>query len=715
LGRAGFCLASIVPRRFNLQAFLRTQNLAMRGTMRPLKITFVLSLLLLAFLSLSLAQSGAPAAQPQTGHVSFTADMLDKNIDPCTDFYGYACSKWQAQNPIPGDHPSWGRFNELEERGEQTVRGILEKYSANDSKRSPVEQKIGDYYQSCIDEAAIEAADTRPLADEFKAIDGLKSKSGLAKELIRLHRQAVGAVFSFTSDQDFKDATQTIAEADQGGMALPDRDYYVKDDPKSAELRKQYVEHVQKMFELLGDAPTKAAAEAKAVMDIESGLAKGALDRVSRRDPNKVYHKLEAKDLAALSPDFNWNVYLTGIGAPATQVVNVTEPEFFKQMDTVLKTASLDDWKTYLRWQVVHGNAALLPTKFVNENFNFFSKTLAGTKELSPRWKRCVRYTNGDLGEAVGEKYVELTFGAEGKERTLKMVQALEKALGEDIQSLSWMSPETKKQALVKLQAISNRIGYPDKWRDYSSLKIARGDALGNSLRANEFEFQRQLNKIGKPVDKNDWPYPPSTVNASYNPQLNNITFPAGILQPPFYDNQADDAMNFGGIGAVIGHELTHGFDDEGSQFDAQGNLRNWWTEQDKKEFDQRTKCVSDEYSNFVAIDDLKVNGPLTLGENVADNGGMRVAYMALLSTLAGKQPAAIDGLTPQKRFFLGWANGWCQNRTDALSRMLVTVDPHSPGRWRVNGVVSNMPEFQEAYHCKPNAAMVRQNACRVW
>ena len=684
--------------------------------MRFLKITsLVLALLLLAFLSLSLAQSGAPPVPPQTGHVSFTADMLDKNIDPCTDFYGYACSKWQAQNPIPGDHSSWRRFNELEERGEQTVRGILEKYSANDSKRNPVEQKIGDYYQSCMDEAAIEAAGTRPLADEFKAIEGLNSKADLAKELVRLHRQAVGAVFTFTSDQDFKDATQTIAEADQGGMSLPDRDYYVKDDAKSVELRKQYVDHVQKMFELLGDAPAKATAEAKSVMDIETGLAKGALDRVSRRDPNKVYHKLEAKDLAALSPDFNWNVYLTGIGAPATQVVNVTEPEFFKQMDSVVKTASLDDWKTYLRWHVVHGNAALLPTKFVNENFNFFSKTLAGTKELSPRWKRCVRYTNGDLGEAVGQKYVELTFGAEGKDRTLKMVQALEKALGEDIQSLSWMSPETKKQAVVKLQAISNRIGYPDKWRDYSSLKIARGDALGNSLRANEFEFQRQLNKIGKPVDKNDWPYPPSTVNASYNPQLNNITFPAGILQPPFYDNQVDDAMNFGGIGAVIGHELTHGFDDEGSQFDAQGNLRNWWTEQDKKEFDQRTKCVSDEYSNFTAIDDLKVNGPLTLGENVADNGGMRIAYMALLSTLAGKQPAAVDGLTPQQRFFLGWANGWCQNRTEALSRMLVTVDPHSPGKWRVNGAVSNMPEFQEAYHCKPNAAMVRQNACRVW
>src|SRR2546429_2370913 len=625
----------------------------MRGTMRFLKITsLVLPLLLLAFLSLSLAQSGAPAAQPQTGHVSFTADMLDKNIDPCTDFYGYACSKWQAQNPIPGDHPSWGRFNELEERGEQTVRGILEKYAANDSTRSPVEQKIGDYYQSCIDEAAIEAAGTQPLADEFKAIDGLGSKADLAKELVRLHRQAVGAAFTFTSDQDFKDATQTIAEADQGGMALPDRDYYVKDDPKSVELRKQYVDHVQKMFELLGDSPTKSAAEAKSVMDIETGLAKGALDRVSRRDPNKVYHKLEAKDLAALSPDFNWNVYLTGIGAPATQVVNVTEPDFFKQMDTVLKTASLDDWKTYLRWHVVHGNAALLPAKFVNENFNFFSKTLAGTKELSPRWKRCVRYTNGDLGEAVGQKYVELTFGAEGKDRTLKMVQALERALGEDIQSLSWMSPENKKQALVKLAAISNRIGYPDKWRDYSSLKIARGDALGNSLRANEFEFQRQLNKIGKPVEKNDWPYPPSTINASYNPLQNNITFPAGILQPPFYDNQADDAMNFGGIGAVIGHELTHGFDDQGSKFDANGNLRNWWGDQDHKDFDQRTSCVADEYSGYTAVDDLKVNGRLTLGENTADNGGMRIALMALMNSLAGKESPPIDGLTTQQRFF---------------------------------------------------------------
>ncbi len=679
--------------------------------MRFLKITWFL----LLSAGLGLAQSAAPTGQPKNQNVRFTADMLDKNIDPCADFYTFACSKWQAGNPIPSDHPEWGRFNELEERGEHIVRSILEKYSASDPKRSAAEQKIGDYYQSCMDESAIESAGTSPLENELKTIAALRSKQELAKEVIRLHRKGAGVLFNFSSDQDFKDATQVIAEADQGGMALPDRDYYLKDDPKSVQLRKQYVEHVQRMFQLLGDSSEKAAAQAKTVMDLETGLAKGALDRVSRRDPSKVYHKMTAKELAALSPDFGWNLYLEGIGAPATQVLNVTEPEFFKQMDNLLKTATLDDWKTYLRWQVVHANAALLPAKFVNENFDFFNKTLAGTKELSPRWKRCVRYTNGDLGEAVGQKYVELTFGAEGKERTLKMVQALEKALGEDIDNLPWMGPETKKQARVKLAAITNRIGYPDKWRDYSSLKIARGDALGNSLRANEFEFQRQLNKIAKPVDKNDWPYPPSTVDASYNPQLNNITFPAGILQPPFYDNQADDAMNFGGIGAVIGHELTHGFDDEGSQFDAQGNLRDWWTGQDKKEFEQRTQCVADQYSGYTAVDDLKLNGKLTLGENVADNGGMRIAYMALLSTLAGKEPAPVDGLTAEQRFFLGWANVWCDNRTDELSRMRVTVDPHSPGKWRVNGVASNMPEFRDAFHCKADAPMVRHNACRVW
>ena len=676
----------------------------------------VLRLALIILLCTVLAQAQSPAAtDAPKGEVRFTADMLDKTVDPCVDFYAYACNKWKAQNPVPSDRPEWGRFDELQERGEFIVRDILRNYSADEPQRSANEQKIGDYYESCMDESAIESAGMHPLAGELQAINNLNSKQDLANEAVRLQRKGVGVLFNFGSDQDFKDATQVIAEADQGGMALPDRDYYLKTDAKSVELRQQYLQHVQKMFELAGDTPAKAAAEAKVVMKIETSLAKGALDLTSRRDPNNVYHKMSAKELASLSPHFDWNVYLTGIGAPSAESLNVTEPAFFKRMSKVVKSEPLADWKTYLRWHVITASSPMLPAKFVNENFNFFDKTLAGTKELPPRWKRCVRFASGDLGEAIGQKYVDLTFGSDGKERTLKMVRALEKSLGDDIDSLTWMSPETKKQAQVKLAAIGNRIGYPDKWRDYGAFQVVRGDALGNSLRANEFEFQRQLNKIGKPVDKNDWPYPPMTVNATYNAQLNNITFPAGILQPPFYDKQADDAINFGGMGAVIGHELTHGFDDQGSQFDAQGNLRNWWTDLDKKEFDARTKCVADQYSSYPAVAELKINGKLTLGENVADNGGLRISYMALVGAMADTQSAPIDGLTAQQRFFLGWANVWCQNRTDEFARMLATMDPHSPGDWRVNGAVGNMPEFKEAFHCKADAPMMRQNACRVW
>ncbi len=674
-----------------------------------------LKLLAVCVLLMPALRAQTAPAPKKSGEVRFSADMLDQSIDPCNDFYAYACSKWQAQNPVPADRPAWGRFNELQERGEYIVRDILEKAAAKTAGRSASEQKIGDYYASCMDESAIEKAGAKPLDYDLQGIAALKSKSDLSKEALRLHREGTDVLFNFGSGSDFKNASQIIAEVDQGGLGLPDRDYYFKDDPKSVELRQKYVQHVQKMLELLGDAPAKAAAEAKAVMDIETGLAKGALDQTSRRDPQKIYHKLSNQELAALSPAFNWNVYFEGVGAPKFDSLNVAEPDFVKQMQNVVNTFSLDDWKTYLRWHVVHDNVRVLPVAFVNENFDFFGKTMQGTKELRPRWKRCVAFANGDLGEAIGQIYVNQTFGAEGKARTLAMVDALEKALGEDIKSLPWMGEDTKKQALVKLAAITNRIGYPDKWRDYSKLEITRGDALGNSQRSNQHDLQRRLSKIGTALDKRDWPYPPMTVNASYNPLQNNITFPAGILQPPFYDNQADDAMNFGGIGAVIGHELTHGFDDEGSQFDADGNLRDWWTAADKKQFEERTGCVKDQYGSFVAVDDLKLNGKLTLGENTADNGGLRIAYMALLSAVARKEPPAVDGLTAQQRFFLGWANVWCQNRTDAIARMLVTIDPHSPGKNRVNGTVSNMPEFREAYHCKADAPMVNQNACRVW
>ena len=660
------------------------------------------------------AQTQPEAAKPPAD-VRFSVDMLDKNIDPCNDFYAYACGKWVAQNPIPADRSSWGRFNELQQRGEYIVRNILEKAAVDRPGRSANEQKIGDYYASCMDEGAVEKAGIKPLDHDFQSIAAIRSKEDLPKEIVRLHREGVGALFDFDSGADFKNASQMIAQLDQGGLGLPDRDYYFKDDPKSVELRKKYVEHVTKMFVLLGDGQDKAAAEAKTVMEIETGLAKGALDQTSRRDPQKVYHKLTNTELAALSPAFSWNTYFEGVGAPRFDSLNVAEPEFIKNMQTVLNAHSLDDWKMYLRWHAVHANAPMLPAAFVDENFDFFGKTMTGAKELRPRWKRCVGYTNGDLGELVGQIYVQQNFGAEGKQRTLALVGAIEQALGEDIKALPWMGEETKAQANEKLQAITNRIGYPDKWRDYSTLKIVRGDALGNSQRSNQHDVQRKLDKIGKPLDKRDWPYPPMTVNATYNDNENNITFPAGILQPPFYDKRADDAMNFGAIGVVIGHELTHGFDDVGSQFDADGNLRDWWTANDKKQFEERTSCIRDQYGSFVAVDDLKLNGKLTLGENTADNGGMRIAYMAMLNTFAGKEPAPVDGLSAEQRFFLGFANVWCGSYTDALSRMLVTIDPHSPPKNRVNGTISNMPEFRQAYHCPAAASMVKQNACRVW
>lgn len=677
-----------------------------------MRSAFVLPILLLTSI-FSYGQTSAAPSSPKS--VRFSAEMLDKSIDPCNDFYAYACSRWKDQNPIPADRSSWGRFNELAERGEYILKDILEKASVERKDRTAIEQKIGDYYGSCMDEAAIEKKGLEPLDAALKAIAAVQSREDGMQELARLHRQGVNALFEMGSGSDFKDASHVIAEVDQGGMGLPERDYYFRKDEKSEDLRKKYVVHVQKMFELLGDAPEKAAAEAKKVMEIETGLANGALDVVSRRDPAKIYHKMTRAELAALSPNFAWEKYFADLGAPSFTSLNVANPDFMKSMNGLLDSVSLDDWKTYLRWHVAHANANMLPKRFEDENFAFFSKELQGTKEQPPRWKRCVRAVNGDLGEAVGQAYVAATFGAEGKARTLKMVNTIEASLREDIKSLPWMTEQTKTRALEKLAAITNRIGYTDKWRDYTNFEVARGDAFGNSQRGNVFQFAHDMEKIGKPLDKGEWPYPPPTVNASYNPLQNNITFPAGILQPPFYDNQADDAMNFGGIGAVVGHELTHGFDDQGRQFDPQGNLNDWWTKEDADEFKKRTKCVVDQYSSFTAIDDVKVNGELTLGENVADNGGMRVAYMAMLAAMAGKKPASIDGFSAQQRFFLGWANVWCQNRRDAVSRLAAQTDPHSPGKNRVNGTVSNMPEFREAYHCAADAPMVSKNACRVW
>ena len=641
---------------------------------------------------------------------------LDKSVDPCVDFYQFSCGGWLKSNPIPPDQASWGRFNELAERNRAILRGILEK-AASAKTRDADEQKIGDYYASCMDQAAINSKGTAVLKPIFDRIDAVKDKNELPELLAYLHHQGFNVFFGFGSTPDFKDAKEVIAEADQAGLSLPDRDYYLKTDAKSEELRKQFVQHVTNMFKLLGDSPEKASQEATVVMNIETALAKGSMDRVDRRDPEKIYHKISEQEWQALTPSLSFTQYITGIHSPTFSSLNVVAPDFFKALNSELSSTSLDDLKTYMRWHVVTEQSEYLPEAIDKENFDFYGRILTGAKEQRARWKRCTAAVDGDIGEALGKVYVKKNFPPEAKARTLAMVKELEAALSKDIQGLDWMTEATKKQALIKLDAIQNKIGYPNKWRDYSALKIVRGDALGNSLRANEFEFNRQVQKIGKPFDKSEWLMTPPTVNAYYQPSENDINFPAGILQPPFYDFKADDAVNFGGIGAVIGHELTHGFDDEGRQFDAQGNLHDWWTEQDAKAFEQRAQCVVDEYNGFIAVDDVHENGKLTLGENTADNGGLRIALMALLASMShdARVPAKLDGYTPEQRLFLGWGQIWCENQRPQAERLQALTNEHSLGRFRANGVVSNMPEFQKAWGCKAGQPMVRQNACRVW
>jgi endothelin-converting enzyme/putative endopeptidase len=681
-----------------------------------MRSVWLFTLLLVTFGPIRAQTSGSAENRTPAGAApGVEISAMDTAANPCVDFYQYACGTWMTRNPIPPDQSRWGRFDELAERNREILRDILEEASANDPGRSAVEQKIGDYYASCMDEKTINLKGTAPLQPELDRIAALASKAELADEIAHLHSTGVRAMFVFDSTQDYGDATQVIGEVDQGGLGLPDRDYYLKQDAKSVEIRRQYAAHVAKMFELLGFSPQAASAAAKVVLDLETAMAKGALDRVSRRDPHNVYHKMSRQELASITPSFAWPKYLQDIAAPPIQSLNVAVPDFFKAVESLLRSVSLEDWKTYLRWHLVHAYAPLLPEPFVKENFNFYGQTLTGAKELRPRWKRCVDFTDRQLGEALGQKYVEKTFGPQSKQRTLQMVNELERALGRDIQELTWMTPATKEKAIQKLHEITNKIGYPDKWRDYSSVQIIRGDALGNFERADHFEFQRQIAKIGKPVDKSEWFMTPPTVNAYYDPQMNNINFPAGILQPPFFNNQADDAVNFGGIGAVIGHELTHGFDDEGRQFDGEGNLRDWWTPADAKAFESRAQCFVDEYANFTAVDDVKLNGKLTLGENTADNGGVRIALMALTADLAGKSQGKIEGFTPEQRFFLGWAQIWCENRTDQIARLMALTNPHSPGRFRVNGVLSNMPEFQKAFSCRTGQPMVRSPQCRVW
>ena len=640
---------------------------------------------------------------------------MDRRVNPCTDFYQYACGTWMAKNPVPSDLAVWGRMAEVAEQNRAVLRGILEKAAAGGAARSAAERKIGDHYAACMDESGVERRGIEPLKSELDRIAAVKDRPGFAVAVARLHRIGAGALFRFSSAADMKDSARMIAALDQGGLTLPDRDYYLKDDPQSAEIRAAYLEHLGRMFALLGEKPEDAAAKARTVMELETGLARASLDRVTLRDPARRYHKMTRHELGSLAPEFAWDRYFEAAGAPKFETLNIAAPPFIRGLDELLNRNPLERWKVYLVWRLVNTAADQLPAAFVKENFEFFGRRLAGMRELRPRWKQCVAAVDGDLGEALGEQYVARTFGADGKARMSKMVEALERALEKDIAELPWMTPATKEQAIAKLHAVTGKIGYPDAWRDYSAVEIRRDDALGNAFRAAGFEWNRRIAKIGAATDPKEWSMTPPAVNAYYSPTQNNINFPAGILQPPFFDRKMDNAVNFGAIGAIIGHELTHGFDDQGRKFDAQGNFRDWWTAGDAREFEKRADCFVRQYAAYDGAPGVKLNGKLTLGENAADGGGVRVAYMALLATLSGKPARKIGGFTPGQRFFLGWAQVWCQNRTEEEARRRAITDPHSPGKWRVNGVVSNMPEFHKAFGCKQGDAMVREEACRVW
>ncbi|MBB6249887.1 M13 family metallopeptidase [Nitrospirillum iridis] len=639
--------------------------------------------------------------------------QVDESVDPCQNFYQYACGPWLKSNPIPSDQSRWGSFNALHERNQTILKTALEDVVAHPNADN---QRVGGYYAACMDEAGANAKGAAPIQSLLDRIKALTAKEQLAPLVATLHDVGADVFFGFGALTDFKDATRDIAIADQGGIGLPERDFYTRDDAKSEETRKAYVAHVARTFMLLGDDQTTADAKAQAVMGIETALAKASLNLADRNDPEKTYHKKPTGELAKLAPDFAWDAYFKATGAPAFKTLNIAVPDFMKAVGDVIRSSSVADIQAYLTWHVAHSFSPWLSQAFVDERFAFYAKTLYGTEQNLPRWKRCVAATDNALGEDLGKYYVKAAFGPDQKAKMLTMVKNLKAAYSVDIDQLDWMSPETKKRAHEKLDTIVDKIGYPDKWRDYSKLEVKKDDLVGNVQRANAFETARQLAKIGKPHDRAEWQMSPPTVNAYYDPTENDINFPAGILQPPFYFADADDAINYGAIGAVIGHEMTHGFDDQGRQFDKNGNLKDWWTKQDAAKFKQRAQCVVDEYDGFIAMDDVHLNGKAELGENLADNGGHAIALKALLATLKGV-PAKKEGrFTEEQKFFLGYAQVWCSNQRDQARRTQAQTDVHALSEYRVNGVVSNNPEFAKAFNCKADAPMNRgAKACKVW
>jgi putative endopeptidase len=680
-----------------------------------------------------LAAGGATAdeaKEPKLAH--FDPTLVDSTLDPCNDFYKYACNKWQTANPIPADQVYWSTGSGLQLWNETLLRETLTAASENAANRDAVHQKIGDYWAACMDETGIETQGLKPLQPELARIAALKSKKDITLEIAHLHHlypgtwaggdnQTNSPLFGFTGQQDYDEASKVVAQIDQGGLSLPNRDYYLNTDDKSKELLKKYHAHMQKMFVLAGESEAQADTDAATVIEIETGLAQAQMDNVTRRDPKNINNKMTLAQVRDLTPSIDWDAYLKGVKAPASEHYIVTSPAFFRAEEKLIADHPLDHWQAYLRWQVIHFSAPYLNKAMVNENFDFFAHTLAGAEQQQPRWRRCVRAADRDLGDALGQAYVDRAFPPDSRARTIQMVHSIEAALSNDVQSLAWMSPETKAQAVIKLKGIEDKIGYPAHWHDYSSVTIARDSYLHNVAQATSFEFERWVAKIGKPVDRAEWTMTPPTINAYYDPQLNTINFPAGILQPPFFDPTKDDAVNYGAIGMIIGHEIIHGFDDQGRKFDAQGNLRDWWTAEDGKQYDERGKCISDEYTQDVpdAGPGVKQNGLLTQGEDTADNGGIHLALNALEASLKQQGKAlddkGSDGWTYRQRFFLANAYSWCANVRPEISRLIVTTDPHSMPVFRIDNVLSNMSEFQQAFGCKAGQKMVRANACRVW
>jgi len=669
------------------------------------------------------SQASAPAkpaetpltALPYTPGLDVSA--MDRTADPCVDFYQYACGGWMKNNPIPSDEANWSTYAKLGRESQRYLWGILDRLATNTSGRNAVQQKIGDYFAACMDEAAVENRGATPLRPHFDRIAAMTSKKDLPQVLAQLHLAtgSEGLFFGFGSNQDFADASQVIAFATEGGIGLPDRDYYLKDDEKSKEIRANYIGHVARTFRLLGDPSEIATHNATVAMDIETELAKATLPRVDRRDPYKLFHKMSVENLQALTAEFDWKQYLQGVGLESVAVINVTEPELYKELGNQWRSLGLDDIKTYLRWHVTEAMAPHLSSAFVNENFAFVSKSLRGVPELPPRWKRCVTRVDEQIGEALGQEFVNRVFSPELKNKTLRMTRQIEEAMAHDVEALSWMTPETKQRALEKVRTMVNKIGYPDNWRDYSELEIKRDDYFGNVERANRFESRRQLAKIGKPLDRGEWGMTPTTVNAYYDPSKNDINFPAGVLLPPLYDPQMDDAPNYGNTGGTIGHELTHGFDDEGRQFDAKGNLKDWWVKSDDEAFTKRAQCIVDQYAQYTVVDDVKINSKLTLGEDIADLGGLILAWMAWKMETAQQNLEPRDGLAPEKRFFVGYAQWACANHRPEDLRVRAMTNQHSPPKYRVNGLVVNMPEFQKAFACRTGQPMAPENRCRVW